>query len=99
MSLPRFWLGPVRAKTTTAAASRPNDSDFTPCSTQSPPPRTAGRRGIPASAPPGGGGGGPRPPGVGPCVRLGQADPDDLLAAADPRHPPPGDLGSGVGGQ
>ena len=51
MSLPRFSDGPVRAKTTTAAASLPNDSDFTPFSTQSPPSRTAVSRGIPASEP------------------------------------------------
>src|SRR5215472_2176014 len=32
-------------------------------------------------------------------MRLGQADADDLLAAADPRHPVPGEPGRGAGGQ
>ena len=32
-------------------------------------------------------------------MRLGEPDPDDLLAAADPRHPLRGDLGGGVAGE
>ena len=52
MSLPRACSdGPVRANTTTAAASRPNDSDLDPLSTQSSPSRTAVSRGFPASEP------------------------------------------------
>ena len=51
MSLPRRGEGPVRAKTTTAAASRPNESDLLPLSTQSSPSRTACNCGIPASEP------------------------------------------------
>jgi hypothetical protein len=49
--LPRCSEGPVRANTTTAAASRPNDSDLLPFKIQSSPSRTAARRGVPASEP------------------------------------------------
>src|SRR3954447_9230472 len=51
MSRPRRSAGPVLAKTTTAAASLPNDRDFTPSRTQSSPSRRAVSRGIPASEP------------------------------------------------
>jgi len=52
MSRPRAVEGPVRPKTTTAAASWPNDSDLVPSRIQSEPSRTAVSRGFPASDPP-----------------------------------------------